>query len=174
MRYGGFFRLAHELKKHLHELLGFPAPMTFRQYLAWTAWLDREWNSPSRSDHYAMQTAFLIDNIADAFRSSPSSRSMADYRVKFKSEEERLAESTTMSRERLIERKKAAVVGMVEALGGRPVLGYEGYGSTVDAGAAAASGVSYREPVKLSIKDLAHMSDAELEAYVAEEERQNA
>ena len=32
-------------------------PVTHRQYLAWQAWLDEEWNRPDRSDYYQMQTA---------------------------------------------------------------------------------------------------------------------
>lgn len=57
MRWEGRLRLAHELKKQLHEIMGWPGPMTHRQFLVWQAWLDKEWNVPSRSDWYAMQTA---------------------------------------------------------------------------------------------------------------------
>lgn len=65
------FRLAHELKKHIHEVLGWSGPMTYRQYLAWQAWIDMEWDRPSRSDWYAMQTAaevqrgYLMNNHLD-------------------------------------------------------------------------------------------------------------
>lgn len=31
--------------------------MTHRQSKAWSLWLARQWNKPTRSDHYAMQTA---------------------------------------------------------------------------------------------------------------------
>lgn len=32
--------------------------MTHREFLTWQRWLEREWNRPSRSDYYQMQTAF--------------------------------------------------------------------------------------------------------------------
>jgi hypothetical protein len=48
-------RLAHSLGKHLHELMGWPGPLTYRQYKTWEAWLEAEWNRPSRTDHYLMQ-----------------------------------------------------------------------------------------------------------------------
>ena len=31
--------------------------MTRRQFKAWKAWLDKQWNEPSRADYYAMQAA---------------------------------------------------------------------------------------------------------------------
>ena len=34
--------------------MGWPGPMTHRQYLSWQAWLSEEWNYPSRSDNYLM------------------------------------------------------------------------------------------------------------------------
>lgn len=37
--------------------MGWPGPMTHRQFLAWRAWLAMEWDRPSRSDHYLMQIA---------------------------------------------------------------------------------------------------------------------
>ena len=51
------FRLAHELKRQVHELMGWTGPLTHRQYLGWQAWLEIEWDRPSRSDWYAMQVA---------------------------------------------------------------------------------------------------------------------
>jgi hypothetical protein len=41
--------------------MGWDGPMTHRQYRAWEAWLEGEWNRPSRTDHYLMKlTATLI------------------------------------------------------------------------------------------------------------------
>ena len=34
--------------------------MTHRQYLAWEDWLEREQDTPSRADHYQMQTTGAI------------------------------------------------------------------------------------------------------------------
>lgn len=41
----------------MHEVLGWPGPMTHRQFLVWSAWLDEQWNRPDRTDHYLMQVA---------------------------------------------------------------------------------------------------------------------
>lgn len=49
--------MAHELKRSLHEVMGWPGPMTHRQFLVWTAWLKEQWNSPNRTDHYLMLLA---------------------------------------------------------------------------------------------------------------------
>ena len=40
--------------------MGWPGPMTRRQFLAWRAWLDSQWNRPSRTDNYVMQVAAEI------------------------------------------------------------------------------------------------------------------
>lgn len=37
--------------------------VTHREYLVRLAWLDREWNEPSRTDHYLMQIAKYLDAI---------------------------------------------------------------------------------------------------------------
>jgi hypothetical protein len=37
--------------------LGWPGPLTHRQYRAWQAWLDGQWNRPDRTDHYLMLIA---------------------------------------------------------------------------------------------------------------------
>jgi hypothetical protein len=34
--------------------------MTHRQFLAWTAWLEEQWNQPDRADYYQMQTSAVI------------------------------------------------------------------------------------------------------------------
>lgn len=37
--------------------MGWPGPMTHRQYLCWEVWLDLEWNRPNRTDHYLASVA---------------------------------------------------------------------------------------------------------------------
>lgn len=54
-RWKGEFRLAEKLGKHLHELIGWPGPMTHRQYQAWQDYLRAEWNEPDRHDHYLLK-----------------------------------------------------------------------------------------------------------------------
>lgn len=46
--------------KHLYEYLGQPGPLTHREHMTWLAWEQLQWNRPSRSDYYQMQTAFEI------------------------------------------------------------------------------------------------------------------
>lgn len=45
---------------HLHELMGWPGPMTQRQYGTWQAWLEMQWNKPSRADHYTLKVASVM------------------------------------------------------------------------------------------------------------------
>jgi hypothetical protein len=75
VRFDGWFRLASHLKKSLNELMGWDGPMTHRQFAAWQWWLLEQWNQPSRSDHYAMQVAAVVDMSGEKDR---------DYRIKFK------------------------------------------------------------------------------------------
>ncbi len=37
--------------------MGWLGPMTDWQFRVWLAWLDMEWNRPSRTDHYLMRIA---------------------------------------------------------------------------------------------------------------------
>lgn len=40
--------------------------MTHKQFEAWQAWLQEEWNKPSRADHYAMRISnILADKTLD-------------------------------------------------------------------------------------------------------------
>jgi hypothetical protein len=54
--------------------------LTHRQYAAWQAWLDEEWNRPSRSDHYQMQTAMVV---AQANAKSPKKVKFKHYKLDF-------------------------------------------------------------------------------------------
>ncbi len=35
--------------------MGWPGPMTERQFRTWNAWLDQQWNKPTLTDHYLME-----------------------------------------------------------------------------------------------------------------------
>jgi len=45
------------LGKHLHEVIGWPGPMTYRQFCVWHRWMVESLNQPDRHDYYAMQIA---------------------------------------------------------------------------------------------------------------------
>lgn len=40
--------------------MGWPGPLTHRQYETWQAWLEQQWNEPSRTDHYLMSVARMM------------------------------------------------------------------------------------------------------------------
>ena len=44
--------------------MGWPGPMTHRQFRAWQAWLARQWDEPDRTDHYLMQVAAEVRRSA--------------------------------------------------------------------------------------------------------------
>lgn len=37
---------------HLHDLMGWSGPMTWKQYTTWLAWLELDMERPSRNDWY--------------------------------------------------------------------------------------------------------------------------
>lgn len=65
---------------HLHELMGWPGPMTHRQFGAWQNWLARQLNEPSRSDHYLMQIAAWLKR---GLVKEPRSVSDSEFRIRF-------------------------------------------------------------------------------------------
>lgn len=44
-------------------MFGWDTPTTHREFLTWLAWLERQWNHPSRSDYYQMQTACQVARV---------------------------------------------------------------------------------------------------------------
>lgn len=72
---------------HLHECLGWPGPITHRQYEMWQLWLDQQWNKPSRTDHYLMQIAMEVrrPNVKGS-----KNLKMKDFVIKFTSQDGRV------------------------------------------------------------------------------------
>jgi hypothetical protein len=64
----------------LHEVMGWPGPMTHRQALTWEAWLDEEMDRPSRADFYVMQLSCMVDQM---FMDDPSLTNPNRYRMTF-------------------------------------------------------------------------------------------
>lgn len=56
--------------------------MTHRQFITWMAWLDIDWNTPSRSDYYAMQIAL---EAARQSRKEPEKLELSQFKLEFKS-----------------------------------------------------------------------------------------
>lgn len=68
--------------------MGWPGPMTHRQFLAWHAYLAAELNQPDRSDHYAMQTALEIRRAVEAFGGRPRRWALKDFALEFREQKE--------------------------------------------------------------------------------------
>ena len=65
----------------LHELLGWSGPLTHRQFRCWQAWLEAEWNAPSRTDHYLMLVA---QRVLQAAAKNPGSVTLDGQRIEFR------------------------------------------------------------------------------------------
>lgn len=68
---------------HLHDLLGWPGPMTFRQFLAWNEHLAADMNQPSRADYYAMHQTQLLDAIYHWFDKKWENKKLEHYKQEF-------------------------------------------------------------------------------------------
>lgn len=64
--------------------MGWDGPMTSRQYEAWQAWLDSEWDVPSRPDWYAMQVSKYLHDIKYMLSENPPQREVRDFKLQFK------------------------------------------------------------------------------------------
>ena len=54
--------------------------MTHREFLTWQAWIDQQWNRPSRSDYYEMQTAC---QVARVLAKSPGNIKIEHFKLPF-------------------------------------------------------------------------------------------
>jgi hypothetical protein len=61
--------------------MGWPGPMTARQYEAWEAWLELQWEIPSKLDYYLAQIAC---EASRATAKKPSSPKLNKYLIKFR------------------------------------------------------------------------------------------
>lgn len=68
--------------------MGWPGPMTHRQFLVWQVWLRLEWDKPSRSDAYAMQVAAEVRRV---LHNKPRTVQLKDFVLKL---ENRVATAT--------------------------------------------------------------------------------
>ena len=80
--------------------MGWPGPMTHRQYVAWQGWLKTQWNEPSRQDWYAMRIASAVLN-AGGVAAEPKDMKLrfeAPKQAPAMTEEERVKERTMESK----------------------------------------------------------------------------
>lgn len=71
------------MKQPLHELMGWPGPMTNRQHRTWLRWLEDDFDTPDLTDFYLMQLAQFI-HAANSKKKVPG---LQEYRIKFKVKE---------------------------------------------------------------------------------------
>jgi hypothetical protein len=60
--------------------MGLPGPMTHRMFLAWQAWLEMQWNKPTKTDHYLMQIAVEVRRV---LAKDPRKIKLDDARLEF-------------------------------------------------------------------------------------------
>ena len=65
---------------HLHDLYGWPGPITHRQFVAWLVWLSEEQNRPSRTDYHIMRVAQRVQQV---MRKNPNAVKLDHQQVKF-------------------------------------------------------------------------------------------
>jgi hypothetical protein len=54
--------------------------MTYRQYLGWCYWLDKQWNLPTREDYYRMQHSCEVRRV---LAKNPRAINVNDFKLKF-------------------------------------------------------------------------------------------
>lgn len=87
--------------------------MTHRQMLAWTAWLDMEWNRPSRSDQYIMAVCAEVRRV---LHKHPNRVELKHFLLKF---EGKTAKKKLVTEEQKLERAQAlSMAKWVGAVGG--------------------------------------------------------
>lgn len=89
---------------------------THRQYLTWMAWLDEQWNSPSRTDYYLIQIAYLVGCVMSMFSSRRSTTRFETYKLKFTTP---AAKKSAAGRDMAAAASKAGWFGMFGMLGAR-------------------------------------------------------
>ena len=111
MRYDGHFRIAQTIGKHLHDVMGWPGPMTHRQYEAWQIWLGEEWNRPSRTDVYLMQIALEVRRVLS---SKPGEMKLQDMTIPFKIVKPKTKEQ--LEKERLLKEEADRTVWLARVM----------------------------------------------------------
>ena len=59
--------------------------ISYREYLIWRHWLNKQWSVPSRTDYYLMQIAREIKRVLSA---NPDNISTLDFKIAFSDEDE--------------------------------------------------------------------------------------
>lgn len=93
--------------------MGWSGPLTHRQYLAWQAWFDAEWDRPNRTDNYLMSIACEVRRSQSK---RPARHKLEHMRLKFR----RKHEQTGPPSQAQIDAAKAVWMARVGRVGPRP------------------------------------------------------
>lgn len=92
--------------------------MTHRQFEAWKAWLEEDWNRPDRGDFYQMGTSAEVRRIAVGLGIVSGSRvSLDDLRLTFQPRER---QETALTPDELKQRQEWSRMAWCAALGVTP------------------------------------------------------
>lgn len=105
--------------------MGWSGPLTGRQYVLWLAWLEAEWNTPDRGDHYSMQNAALLKLLYHAVlnKTPPSDIALNKFKIPFVRQKDK---GKGLTREQAAAFAKARWKGLVEGVTKRKPPGEPG------------------------------------------------
>ena len=86
---------------------------THREYLVWMAWLEKEWNEPSRTDYQLMRIA---QRILQSQSTTPKKINLEDQRVDFKMVKKQPPKKE--DKQTIVDRSKSAWMGFVNRFKG--------------------------------------------------------
>lgn len=77
--------------------------MTHRQFITWRYWIEIDWNTPSRSDHYVMQVGQKVERV---LHRKPKSVTLDGQKIRFAARGGKVANDSD---------KRAAVTALAKA-----------------------------------------------------------
>lgn len=109
--------------------MGWPGPMTHRQFEAWHEWLKRQWNIPSRTDYQIMALASEVHDLKYKHQELVKYQVKHEYKKVEQIPEDQLL-IKPMTKESIAKARiaihKARMMKMME---GPPIKGADGTGS---------------------------------------------
>lgn len=83
---------------------------THREYQVWMCWLEKQWNKPSRSDHYLMRVA---QRVLQSQSTKPQKVDLDDQKVSFTLVKKKTEEETVESKKEKSKYSKSIWTGLV-------------------------------------------------------------
>jgi hypothetical protein len=113
--------VAYEFQLPLSEVLGWRGPLTYRQFLVLLAWIEIQYDRPSRTDYYLMAQTMEIRSVAGMFSKRRSVR-MRDFVLDFGTRAKpKLSEQAKLELNKAVWRDRMKKTRMIETPApGRP------------------------------------------------------